>query len=98
MKRNLAAILLTLFFLSGCGPEEERVPAFELERINYLFYYNNKLFTGVSFEMWSPTQLHFETHWKDGKSHGVFKEWDEDGKLIKKATWKNGELKSEKSY
>ena len=42
---------------------------------------------------WYPKRiLKSEGQWFDGKENGIFREWDEQGKLIRVARYKNGQL------
>ena len=42
---------------------------------------------------WFPKRiLKSEGQWFDGKENGIFREWDERGKLIRVARYKNGQL------
>ena len=35
-------------------------------------------------------RLRSDYSWKDGKPHGAFRKYDENGKLISQETWANG--------
>ena len=41
-------------------------------------------------------QLTVQNNAKDGKFHGVYKQWHADGTLNKEVTYKNGEIISER--
>ena len=54
-------------------------------------YYKGSLYTGESWEYFtSPRQLHEKFTWLNGKKHGTYTEYNEDGTVIATDNWKNG--------
>lgn len=57
-----------------------------------LYYYGDKLFTGVVYDTYPNGQLHFEESLQDGKPHGLSKDWYESGQLQSQSYFNEGKL------
>ncbi|MBF1205055.1 MAG: hypothetical protein HXM13_03365, partial [Fusobacterium periodonticum] len=55
------------------------------------FYKNDKL-EGISKIYYPSGKLQVEVNFKDNEADGIFREYDETGKIINQETYKNGQL------
>ena len=87
-------IYLLLVFLSFLGCNKNRVLSEQLIDkgigLSSLMYYENKLFNGISFDVYPNGQLKFENTYKNGKENGLQKDWYENGQLKYESNKKDG--------
>ena len=80
--KNLLSILLVSIILMGCS--EKRVLVDELtnkgSEDSPLMYYEDGLFTGVGFNVYTDGQLRYEGNIKDGRQDGLQRGWYGYGK------------------
>ena len=81
-------ILCALALFAGCAKE---VGFDDLERRDYLTYFEGKPFTGVAVRKYKDGQKWFEDTYKDGKKDGLLTEWYENGQKKEETTYKEGE-------
>ena len=92
--KKILSILLVSVLLIGCS--ENRVlyddlinkgsdgfPIGELtdDYNSIIVYHNNKLYSGIGFEVYPNGNLKYESNFKDGRYHGLQKGWHENGQL-----------------
>ena len=75
---------------------KEAVDFDSLEERDDLFYQNNEAFSGWTKKMYDSGQVQALGQLKDSKPHGLLTEWHENGQKRSEATFKDGELISEK--
>ena len=75
---------------------KEAVDFESLEERDGLFYQNNEAFSGWTKKMYDSGQVQALGQLKDSKPHGLLTEWHENGQKRSEATFKDGELISEK--
>ena len=90
MKKVLS--LLIICVLIGCS--EKRVLKEELinkgSKISPIYYSEDRLFSGVMYDVNSNGILLIESVIKNGKKNGLHKEWYENGQIIVETNFKNG--------
>ena len=106
--KYLIPVLCAVALFAGCAKE---VGFDDLERRDYLTYFEGKPFTGVAVRKYKDGQKWFEDTYKDGKKDGLLTEWYEngqkrfefnhkDGKMHGLVTWwhENGQKKYEATW
>jgi|SaaInlV_120m_DNA_3_1039746.scaffolds.fasta_scaffold26527_2 antitoxin component YwqK of YwqJK toxin-antitoxin module len=88
MKKLLSILSICLVFVS-CSPDKVLIDVL-IDKGDEFFYYEDKPFTGVAFDVYPNGQLHSEFNFKNGKADGLAKYWYENGQLAELYTFKNG--------
>ena len=75
--------LFFLFFLFSCSEKVKkdliRVEDDQLITKDEVVYFNNELFTGISFKIWNNGKMQSERSFKDGLSNGFSRGWYDNG-------------------
>lgn len=79
-------------FTLTCFAQKNKVPVYELDQINGLYYQRNTIdpFTGISIDEHINGQKKMEVPIKNGKIDGTAREWNMNGDKIYEATFENG--------
>ena len=89
-------IFLILFFLPLTMMAQKSILFEGLTEIDEIYYYNGEVFTGKSIRKYANNKKAQEAHWKNGKLHGLKKEWWESGAIREKmnfiAGYRHGEF------
>ena len=85
-------LLLILLCLPMIGFGQERVSEDELTESENRYYYQGKLFNGISELYDEHGGLWKEWNYKDGQRNGLYKRWSESGRLKHEGNYKNGQL------
>ena len=83
--KNLLCLYIIILFLLFTGCFQENVESLQLEKRDRIVYRigEKKPFSGVIKNYYSNGKLKVEYSYKNGKLHGKYKEYFEDGKPAK---------------
>ncbi|MDB4505686.1 MAG: toxin-antitoxin system YwqK family antitoxin [Saprospiraceae bacterium] len=84
MQKTIFLILLNLLFFQAIAQHKKRINFYELDVIRGLYYQPNtiKPYSGSAFDKFPNGKKRMEMPIKDGKIHGVSKEWSDKGKKV----------------
>ena len=98
-------LVLVSIVLIGCGGNEKQNTELEKTstkkvlideltnkgtKESPLMYYESKLFNGIGFDLYSNGNPKEEINYKDGKKDGLYKEWNENGRLYNEKKYNSG--------
>lgn len=86
--------LYFLFILFSCSEKVKkdliRVEDDQLITKDEVVYFNNELFTGISFKLWNNGKMQSERSFNDGLAEGFSRGWYDNGQIMYEGTNKNG--------
>lgn len=84
MQKTILLILLHVLFFQAEAQQKKRINFYELDVIRGLYYQPNtiKPYSGTAFDKFPNGKKRMEMPIKDGKIHGISKEWSDKGKKV----------------
>ncbi len=91
IRLTLALLLFALFSAAAPAAEPPEVSYSQLEWKDDVFFLNGKPYTGVARDKHKDGKPKAEYPFKDGRLHGVVKEWWENGQLSTETHFDGGQ-------
>jgi antitoxin component YwqK of YwqJK toxin-antitoxin module len=91
MSKTFAALTVSILALTpGCENKPTRCTYKELKWKDEMYYLNDKPYTGLAIDSYANDKTKAEYPMRNGRMHGVVKEWWENGQLCTETHFENG--------